>query len=265
LIIYSLVFCLLVYSGQYRHEQPNRALCVAQAAMVMAVLPAVCIAALMVVLQTWATFQDPGSIIFIASERPYTRLVFLVIPHVTFLGYLLASILIGTSRPDSALSTNGLYCSFHVAAVWRYLTPLSCLVLLALTAALEATVVMHWYRRWRFMKKAFPLADKKAEVLVCFRVGLFSVYTVLSLAVSVTFQREGTPDVSYLTEAGIPLAAFIVFATQKDILEVWGIRRASSVGTTSPTSTPYQQRTTGIGSSSEESVLSDQENHHANP
>ncbi|KAH9968616.1 hypothetical protein BC827DRAFT_267088 [Russula dissimulans] len=250
--------------------------------MVMAVLPAVCMAALMVVLQTWATFQGPGSIIFIASERPYTRLVFLVTPHVTFLGYLLASILIGTSRPDSALSTNGLYCSFHLAAVWRYLTPLSCLVLLALTAALEgerrlidrlsgadrvfsAIVVVHWYRRWRFMKKAFPLADKKAKVLVCFRVGFFSVYTVLSLAVSVTFQREGTPDVSYLTEAGLPLAAFIVFATQKDILEVWGIRRASSVGTTSPTSTPYQQQTNHIGSSSEESVLSDQENHHANP
>ena len=32
------------------------------------------------------------------------------------------------------------------------------------------------------MKKAFPLADKKAEVLTCLRVGLFSLYTVLSLA-----------------------------------------------------------------------------------
>jgi len=26
---------------------------------------------------------------------------------------------IGTSRPDSALSTNGLYCSFHLAAVYE--------------------------------------------------------------------------------------------------------------------------------------------------
>jgi len=163
LTIYSLVFCMLVYSGQNRREQPNRALCVAQAAMIMAVLPTVCIAALMVVLQTWATFQDPGSVIFIASERPYMRFIVLVTPYVTFFGYLLASILVGTSRPDSALSTNGLYCSFHLAAIWHYLTPLSCLVLLALAATLEGIVVVHWYRRWNFMKKSVPVGGQESR------------------------------------------------------------------------------------------------------
>ncbi|KAI0278127.1 hypothetical protein BGY98DRAFT_557704 [Russula aff. rugulosa BPL654] len=38
-IIYSLVFCLLIYTGQYRRAEPDHALCVAQASMVMAVLP----------------------------------------------------------------------------------------------------------------------------------------------------------------------------------------------------------------------------------
>ncbi|KAI9512523.1 hypothetical protein F5148DRAFT_850432 [Russula earlei] len=150
LIIHSLVFCLLIYTGQNDGRQVNRALCVSQAAMIMGILPTVCTAALMVVLQTWATFQDPGSAIFVAFERPHVRFMLLAAPYITFLGYMLGSILVATSRPDSALAMNGLFCTFHLEAIWHFLTPLSCLVLLIVMTALEAVIVVRWYRQWYY-------------------------------------------------------------------------------------------------------------------
>lgn len=45
---------------------------------------------------------------------------------------------------------------------------------------LPVVVVIQWYRRWYRMKKAFPLADRKAQILICFRACLFSVYTWLA-------------------------------------------------------------------------------------
>ncbi|KAH9997712.1 hypothetical protein BJV74DRAFT_248482 [Russula compacta] len=254
LIIYSLAFCILIYSGQHRHAQPNYALCVAQASMIMAVLPMVCVAALVVVLQTGATFQDPGSAIFIASERRSMKFILLATPYATFLAYFLGSILIATSLPNSVWENNGLYCFFQVKAIRHYLGPLSCLVPLAMTAIIEAVIVVQWYRRWKSLKKAFPLADKKAQVLICFRVCLFSAYTLLSLAASILFQRTSTPAVSYLVEAGLPLAAFLSFGTQKDILEAWGIRKAAPSGTSEFATPPQQHLTNSVTS---ESDLSD--------
>ncbi|KAF8506759.1 hypothetical protein F5888DRAFT_31680 [Russula emetica] len=51
-----------------------------------------------------------------------------------------------------------------------------------MTAALEAAILVQWFRRWHNVKKVFPLAVKKAQVLICFRASLFNAYTWLSLA-----------------------------------------------------------------------------------
>jgi len=157
LIIYSLVFCILIYAGEYRSLKPNLALCVAQASMVMAVLPTVAVAALMIVVQTWATFQDPGSAIFIVSEKPLVKLMLLVSPYITFLGFFLASIVVATSISQAVGNQNGLYCFFKMKAISTNLGPLSCLVLLTLTAVMEAIIVVQWYRRWHDLKKSVPI------------------------------------------------------------------------------------------------------------
>ncbi len=45
----------------------------------------------------------------------------------------------------------------------------------------SAAIVVEWYLRWRGLKKAFPLADQKAQVLICLRVCLFTIYTWFAL------------------------------------------------------------------------------------
>jgi len=255
LILYSLIFCILIYSGKFRNLNPDHGLCVAQASMIMAILPAVIVAALMVVLQTWATFQDPGSAIFTASKKSWMTFILLASPYFTFLGYLLGSIVVVTSSPDSVWADNGLYCFFKPTVTWYYLGPFSCLVLLAVTGVLEFVVVIQWYRRWYRMKKAFPLADRKAQILICFRACLFSVYTWLAFVASISFRGNGTPTGSYLSEAGLPLVAFLVFGTQKDILDAWGIRRAAPQETSAATP-DQQQATSPVSTASEDSAFS---------
>lgn len=227
LIIYSLAFSLLLYSGQYRHKEPNHILCGAQASMIMGAIPMVGVAALTVVLQIWATFQPPGSFIFETFERPGVPFILLTAPYAAFFGYLLGSILIVTQRPDSVWANNGLYCFFNLKAVWYYLVPITCLFLIAITAILEVAILVEWYLRWRGLRKAFPLADKKAQALVCLRVCLFTVYTWFSLATALLLRMESSPGIPYLFEAGLPLAAFLVFATQEDILAAWTIRKTA--------------------------------------
>ncbi|KAH9004071.1 hypothetical protein EDB86DRAFT_2886526 [Lactarius hatsudake] len=219
-IIYSLAFCILLYSGQYRRTQPNHALCGAAGFYDHG-----CYSNL------WATFQSPGSIVFDTFERPGVSFILLASPYVTFFGYLLGSIVVITHRPDSVWAHNGLYCFFNLRAIWHYLVPVTCLVVIALTAVLEAVIVVEWYLRWRSLKKAFPLADKKAQALVCLRVCLFTVYTWFSLAAAFLLREESSPAVPYLFLAGLPLATFLVFATQNDILEAWGIRKAAPLET----------------------------------
>jgi len=230
--------------------KPNRALCVAQASMVMAVLPTVCVAALMIVVQTWATFQDPGSAIFIASEKPLVKFMLLVIPYITFLGFLLASIVVATSISHAVGNQNGLYCFFKMKAISANLGPLSCLVLLTLTAGIEVVIMVQWYRRWHDLKKAFPLADKKTHLLICFRACLFNIYTWLSLAASIMIRKKPTLSISYLAVAGLPLAAFLVLGTTTDTLEAWGIRKPAASGTSSKTS--QQQQASDIASTATE-------------
>lgn len=234
LIIYSLAFCILLYSGQYRHAEPNHVLCGAQASIIMGAIPMVGVAALTVVLQIWATFQSPGSFISDTFERPGVPFVLLAAPYATFLGYLLGSILIVTKRPDSVWAKNGLYCFFNLRAIWYYLIPLTCLFLTAVTAILEVAILAEWYIRWRGLRKAFPLADKKAQALVCLRVCIFTVYTWFALAASLLLREESSPGIPYLFEAGLPLATFLVFATQEDILEAWGLRKGATVLKYSP-------------------------------
>jgi len=253
LILYSLIFCILIYAGKHHQLDPNQGLCAAQASMIMAILPTMFVAALMVVLQTWATFQDPGSAIFIASEKRWMTFIFLASPYVTFLGYLLGSIVVVASDPDPVWAVNGLYCFFKPTLTWFFLGPFSCLVLLVVTSAVEVAVMVQWYQRWYRMKKAFPLADKKAQVLTCTRACLWSVFTWLALAASMSFKGSGTPGISYFSEAGVPLIAFLVFATQKDILDAWGIRRAAPQGTSV---TSYRQQVTStVSTCSGDSVV----------
>jgi len=227
LIIYSIAFSILLYSGQYRRAEPNHVLCGAQASMIMGAIPMVGVAALTVVLQIWATFQTPGSIIFDTFERPGVPFILLSAPYATFFGYLLGSILVVTQRPDSVWAHNGLYCFFNLSAIWYYLVPITCLVLIAVTAILEVAILVEWYLRWRDLKKAFPLADKKAQALICLRVFLFTIYTWFALAAALMLREESSPGTPYLFEAGLPLVTFLVFATQEDILEAWTIRKVA--------------------------------------
>ncbi|THH13585.1 hypothetical protein EW146_g6656 [Bondarzewia mesenterica] len=118
IIIYSIVFSLLIYSGQYRLTEPNKSLCIAQASMIMGILPMVCVAGLAAVIQLWATFQDPGSIIFSLSSKTYSTIVLLVMPYLAFLGYTIAGVIVGSRYPKLVKPSNGIYCFHKINAMY---------------------------------------------------------------------------------------------------------------------------------------------------
>jgi len=192
----------------------------------MGVLPMVGVAAFTVVLRIWAAFQDPGSVVFSTFEKRFVLFVLLLSPYVTFLCFLLVAILVATTLSDSVGARNGLYCFFKPTIIRQYLTPITCTVLVGMTTILAAGIAVQWYRRWHRVKQAFPLAPRKAQAIICFRACLFTAYTWFILFVSLYFQKKES-SVLYLAEAGLPLATFIVFGTQRDMLEAWGILKGA--------------------------------------
>ncbi|THH05658.1 hypothetical protein EW146_g9842, partial [Bondarzewia mesenterica] len=139
IIIYSIVFSLLIYSGQYRLAEPNKSLCIAQASMIMGILPMVCVAGLAAVIQLWATFQDPGSIIFSLSSKTYSTIVLLVMPYLAFLGYTIAGVIVGSRYPKLVKPSNGIYCFHKINVIRLYAEPIPCMVVMATTAGFERT------------------------------------------------------------------------------------------------------------------------------
>ncbi|ETW87020.1 hypothetical protein HETIRDRAFT_166543 [Heterobasidion irregulare TC 32-1] len=228
MIIYSIVFCLLIYGGQYRLGHPNKALCIAQASMIMGTLPMMCVAALVLVFQLWVTFQEPGSKIFNTCSNIYIKIALLVAPYTALLGYAVAGIIIGVSRPEVVKPSNGLYCFHKLNSIRRYAEPIPCLILLAATAGFEVAILVQWYRRWYKVKRNFPLATRKLGAMVCLRAGLFTLYSWVALGSSISFVFDTVPALPYMIEAGLPVAAFIVFATQRDVIEAWCFWRRTS-------------------------------------
>ncbi|KAI0308153.1 hypothetical protein B0F90DRAFT_1665041 [Multifurca ochricompacta] len=135
--------------------------------MVVGIFPMVGVAAFIVVLQTWATFQSPFSTIYNTFERPFVLSI----------------------RPSKGKAT-------HFSR-WYYLSPVTSLVLMTVTAVLEVVLAK------ALLKKSVSIGNA-----------------------SVLFQKRLTPAIPYMAEAALPLATFLVFGTQEDILEAWGIRKA---------------------------------------
>ncbi|TFY80022.1 hypothetical protein EWM64_g3990 [Hericium alpestre] len=222
MIVLSIVFSLLAYTGHY--TSPDAGLCFVQACMIVGAFPMAATGALVVVFQIWAICH-PGSLMSNLLRKTSFIAFLILLPYIVFAGFAVGSAIAIRQVPQHASFANGFYCSIQMRPFHGLLEPIVSIVLLFVIAAFEVAIVAQWYQRRTVMKETVPLAPSKLDYMMCIRVGFFNLYTLATMITAIPFVAiDYRPHyVSYMVDAGLPLATFLVFMNQRDVLVAWHI------------------------------------------
>ncbi|KAI0778365.1 hypothetical protein BD413DRAFT_106651 [Trametes elegans] len=222
-ILYSIIYCLLLYGGRATQEHPPHALCLAQAAMTYSAPPMAVVAGLAVVLQIWTTVAVPCKEARLASVPRWLQLVAILLPpYLVFIAFSVAAAYHGYKNSHLVHAKNGLYCGFMDGNFGRFAVPIFCGLFVALIIGFEVATIVRYFRGRRLIKKVFPLVDtQKPSLSPWCRVALFLLYAVLTLGVCVMDLAQGLRGLGYMIQAGLPFAAFMIFGLQKDVVMAW--------------------------------------------
>ncbi|KAI4528319.1 hypothetical protein K525DRAFT_276279 [Schizophyllum commune Loenen D] len=203
LFIYSLSYLLLIFGRQQEEQfdpagKPS-ALCQAQQALVHGAPTMASTAGLVVVIQS------------------------LVLPYVVFVAYTVASAVLGAKYPETVNASNGLYCTILKDPFRHYAVPGYTAVALLFVIIFEVLAGIKLYKSWTSISRMFPMARRQTTIYMFTRVVVFNVYSIITLSASAIFLADALSAWPYFVQAGLPLAAVVVFGTQKDLLQAWRI------------------------------------------
>ncbi|KAL1697392.1 hypothetical protein GGG16DRAFT_83910 [Schizophyllum commune] len=228
LFIYSLSYLLLIFGRQQEEQfdpagKPS-ALCQAQQALVHGAPT----------MSMWNTFRTPHSPITITNYAwwPHSAgLTFsLALPYVVFVAYTVASAVLGAKYPETVNASNGLYCTILKDPFRHYAVPGYTAVALLFVIIFEVLAGIKLYKSWTSISRMFPMARRQTTIYMFTRVVIFNVYSIITLRCAVCTCR-GCASAIFLADALsawpyftiVPLAAVVVFGTQKDLLQAWRI------------------------------------------
>ncbi|KAL0951538.1 hypothetical protein HGRIS_008222 [Hohenbuehelia grisea] len=241
-IIYSISYSIRLYQGLHQDDDPTSIGCHVQAVMIHGTTPMCVTAGFIVVIQVWYALQHPQQRNF-GSRWPRSTWLFasLIIPYVVFVTFATwAAILVYRFPEGLVVSDTGFYCTVHVDPFRRFAVPVYCTVILSLIVCFEVAILALYFRSWRQVSRVFPLAERQTSTSMCFRVGVFNIYSIICLrcasslfpiralaetwySAGISYLFDKSTSWPYMVQAALPLTAVIVFGTQKDLFIAWCI------------------------------------------
>jgi len=146
--------------------------------------------------------------------RSITGLKLIAFPWVFFIIMFIFSIVFGILHPSS-VSLHTFYCTFRTNTVVYIVTCIAIACIIA-TMSFEAMILRILWRSSR----QFWLS-KRPTCHLCMRVFGFTVYTLVTLVMSLLITFSPELQGPYVFVASLPLAAFLVFGTQRENLCAW--------------------------------------------
>lgn len=217
-IIFSLSYTLLFIANQL-HGEPAFPLCLTQAALIYGapILPSFAGAALVV--EIWLSmWQMLWSDAKSHSSRKWQKILLITVPYAMWLIIIVTVLGSGSAHPETvAFTGTDLYCQIATGVPGRVVASLVGVALL-LASVLELSVLIVLYKNWRALK-GLQRPGKVSNSMIA-RVAIFVCFSILAFSqVFVFLSRQFT--VSNTVMSLMPVLAFVVFATQRDILRVW--------------------------------------------
>ncbi|KAI0639591.1 hypothetical protein C8Q77DRAFT_74265 [Trametes polyzona] len=242
-ILYSIIYCLLLYGGRELQEDPSYALCLTQAAMNYGAPPMAVVAGFAVVIQViplcicrigrslktnlctqiWSTFVEPWKEARLANiPRWFKLLAIIVPPYLVFAAFTITAGYYGLRNPHWVRVKNGLYCGLMGGEFEMLAVPIFCGAFVALIIGFEVATIIRYFRGRCLIKKVFPLVGPKQPSLSPWcRAAFFLVYAAMTLGVCIMDLKQNTTAFGYMIQAALPLAAFLIFGLQKDVILTW--------------------------------------------
>ncbi|KAH8110665.1 hypothetical protein DFH11DRAFT_1513998 [Phellopilus nigrolimitatus] len=237
-IVYSVVHCILLYSGQANQnlEAPTK-LCLAQASLIHGAPPMAAVAGLEMVVQLWCVqkriYRTDVPYIRNLPER-LTNSLILVLPYIVFVVFSLLTLGHGLSDENAILSLNHIYCTTQNYR-FSLIVPTFCAIVMSCIIFIEISICYNWYKTRKEVNALFELYEpndvaaireqyqrsRHISVSISIRVGLFTMYCVATLSACLVFVSNTPVPFPYMVEASLPTAAFLLFGTQRDIIELW--------------------------------------------
>ncbi|KAF8483721.1 hypothetical protein DFH94DRAFT_321978 [Russula ochroleuca] len=193
IILSSITNCLLLYAHEYLGPEPNKTLCIFQAAAFGASAPMWSVAALTLVLQIRSRV-----------ELKDVRWLFtmLMMPYISFIAFSVVILVVGLQRPDTVTrSRRTLYCSME----WRSIYAAPCA----------------WSAR--FNERKFASSRSPSGSSFSWRTSSSPWTSLLSISDRHTYARD-----IYTSTFGV--AYFLVFGSQPDVLWAWCFWRKDETG-----------------------------------
>lgn len=149
----------------------------------------------------------------------------LSLPYVIFLIFLLISAVLQIRFPHTLDRSNGLYCTFSGITFRRWSVPIFSVLVLVLMIGFEIAIAVRYYSARRRIVTSFPLASRSTSLGLVIRITLFNMYLFVTFGASVVFLSGKLQAWAYMIQAALPLVAFLLFATQKNVILAWCIWR----------------------------------------
>ncbi|GBE77733.1 hypothetical protein SCP_0106150 [Sparassis crispa] len=226
-IIYSVTYCLLAYGGNNYDEIPPERLCIVQAAMIYGAPSMAVVAGLILVLYLWDTFHGHWKFLNV-SKIPYSVQLIMIIspPYIVFFSFFASAAYLGITQPEKVSAENGLYCTLRTGDFRPYVGPVFCGTVMMIIMVFQLTILVRYCIGLRRMKHLFPLADvKRPSLSPWIRAIIFMFYSWVTFGACMSFLMDYPTAFPYISQAALPLVAFLVFGTHKDVFLVLCCRR----------------------------------------
>jgi len=250
-VIYSVSYSILLLS----HEKNGTLgpVCFVQSVMIHGAPPMSVIATLVVVVQLWSTFLDPEVTTHFALDSwPRMKLLTaLALPYVAFFVFAFWAALVQMRRPELLEVSHGLYCtvSGEENPFGRLAVQTFCIITLSFVIFFEVVIAFCYFTRRKRISAVFPLAHSQTNLKIALQVIAFSLWTVITFSAGVFFLTNHLNPWPLFAEASLPLAVFLVFGFQKDVLVAWGLfKRCKSRVNADETQARSSRHNTAAGS-----------------
>ncbi|OCB86828.1 hypothetical protein A7U60_g6001 [Sanghuangporus baumii] len=242
-VLYATAFCLLLYLGKQFGPEPPVGLCLSQASLIYGAAVMCSSAGLVFVINIWIglnalsrtqpsfnvqKWRDylvsrfiPLEFYFASFEASNSDVEDLIAtPYILFVVFTVAMAAVGSAYPRFVTREQYFfYCTINLQVV--DLVPGCSGLVLICVMVFEALIGMKLYQM--NSASARMKLNSAPPLSLIIRVLVFSSYSILSLLACIGFWSQQGDDAPYIIQASLPTVAFIVFGTQSDILETWGI------------------------------------------
>jgi hypothetical protein len=218
-ILFGLSFSLLFLSRQLK-DFPYFPLCVTQAGLIYASQTLVAGTAVILAIHLLFSVRSTRSSPEISGPQ-YHRIFYvmlIILPYVTYIGVFLWVLITGLHYPDTIIMYSGMLCATTSLSPGRFVGPFVIVTMFA-TVSIEGIIITTFYRNWRVYR------HKHRDLLATFiRVLCFTLFSALAVGISVVYIRNpngSSTSVACFLSSLYPAAFFIIFSTQKDVLDAW--------------------------------------------